>query len=401
MASNPTSVENLNSGGENDSIRTAPLTPAAQQRNGHLEMSSILVDHGYLHISRKSSEEPSTPATPELKYNESLRGNGVAVTCASCGPPCVEDAHSRVGSVALLLDAPSLADNDGSFIPAPDVVSVSPNKAKERPHTCNGRIHQFLDLFVVEPRAANSVGSATTIIVVCAAIVYAVILLLQTMSAPLYSVNEVKWSAGKFFPCQLQCLSPSGCVVSNTLNPNDPQPCVTVSHLDYFDLKMGRSEDAAMGISVAGLRSGSEPLVSINSDMYMEPDPSLPADDPMNTGIVDFVVDMPSKLSMGTHLAWYVETHNKTRTGKGALRREFFVQQVNSDGGVLASSTSCGVPEGWVQTRIRLMPQWNEITVDYETSLLDWFGTSAGMYAAFVSWGAMLVGTWEFWSGMV
>mmetsp|Transcript_18004 Transcript_18004/g.45387 ORF Transcript_18004/g.45387 Transcript_18004/m.45387 type:complete len:375 (-) Transcript_18004:202-1326(-) len=357
-------------------------THAAHLRSAvPLDVASLTAEQGYLRVG--SSEGTQPPPSPVLKE----------------GPPSVGEGHSRLNSV-VLMDPPSIMDVEGSFVPTP-ALPGSPQHVKPKHSTCNDRIHSFLDLFVVEPRAANSIGSACTVVVVIASIVYAVVLLLEALGKPLMMQNRVKWSAGKSFPCTFQCLSPSGCLVSNTLKPSEPQPCITVNHLDTVELLMGRSEDPAMGISVAALRSGAEPLASINSDMYMEPDPSLPPNDPMSIGIVDNVVDMPSKLPQGTHLAWYVETHNMTRSGKGRLRREYFVQQVNSDGAVLPSSTSCAVPEGWAQARIRLMPQWNEILVDYETSLMEWFGTSSGMYAAFVSWGAMIVGTWEFWRSAI
>jgi len=267
----------------------------------------------------------------------------------------------------------------------------------EKKQTRLQKFIHWLDVYAVEPREPNSHGVMITISIIGASLAYAVVLFIEQQNAPLREVAAVLWTSSYTFPATVQCISPSGCKISNTLDPDKVTKCYDVRDKEKIDVRLGWGPDPEKGLSVvAQAASVSSHLFIIDSDMYMEP---LPGANPNPMGpIEDNVVNMATPILQGTSLAWYVQTRNHTRYGKGAMRHEYFVQSVNFDGAPMAGSTPCSVPDGWVQSRVRMMPQWNQVTVEKPEGWLEWFGTASGMYAAFVSWGAMLLGTWEGYS---
>ena len=108
----------------------------------------------------------------------------------------------------------------------------------------------------------------------------------------------------------------------------------------------------------------------------------------------------------GTTTVTLVITQNETLTGVGAKRTEFFLQHISSEDtitpGTTGNITKCetGRSSTHLQTRFRLAPEFYKVTVRRAwKSYLAFFGASAGVWAAFVAWGSIIVATSESFRG--
>ena len=103
-----------------------------------------------------------------------------------------------------------------------------------------------------------------------------------------------------------------------------------------------------------------------------------------------------------------VITHNETLTGVGAKCTEFFLQHISSEdditpgttGNITKCETTVSPSADYLQTRFRLAPEFYKVTVRRAwKSYLAFFGASAGVWAAFVAWGSIIVATSESFRG--
>jgi hypothetical protein len=110
-----------------------------------------------------------------------------------------------------------------------------------------------LDVYAVEPREPNSHGVMITISIIGASLAYAVVLFIEQQNAPLREVAAVLWTSSYTFPATVQCISPSGCKISNTLDPDKVTKCYDVRDKEKIDVRLGWGPDPEKGLSVVAV----------------------------------------------------------------------------------------------------------------------------------------------------
>jgi len=110
-----------------------------------------------------------------------------------------------------------------------------------------------LDVYAVEPREPNKHGVMITIAIIGASLAYAVVLFIEQQNAPLREVAAVLWTSSKTFPATVQCISPSGCKISNTLDPAKVTKCFDVKDKEKMEVKLGWGPDPEKGLSVVAV----------------------------------------------------------------------------------------------------------------------------------------------------
>jgi hypothetical protein len=265
----------------------------------------------------------------------------------------------------------------------------------------------YIDLFGVEERPENPLGGIITLIIVPLGLIYAIILLLQTFDTDLQVSNDLKWSPHDEFPITIKCVSSSGCLVSNHYWEDlSSSSCSYLKEDEEYDTYISYFDNPKNGISILSNENNQggynyTNIIEVKSETYM---PWMASADSDGTYM------MWGGVIAGTNYLNMVKTSNFTLKGSGRQRKEYFGFQVDFNGDLLPDSTVCSTTAtlasyNWTtsdnlqQVRLRLQASYNHIRVTNPASLLSWFGTSSGMYAAMFGYGALLLFIFEEWLG--
>jgi hypothetical protein len=265
------------------------------------------------------------------------------------------------------------------------------------------RFKGLLDAYKVETRQPTTTGSVISFLVLPLALLFSAILLLRLINTPLNQTNSLVWTH-QFspFPITIKCLAVGGCQISNNDKDQTPQACVLLEEGQEQLFEIHHFDSIKYGISILSKVDGTNAAISYLSETYM---PWLSAADSSGTYL------MYAEMLPGTSYLNMVKTHNTTLPGTtGEHRIEYFQQQVDFDGTTIIADSygSCPtVASGWnvltdgdiVQTRVRLSVSSNFVEVTSPLDLMSWVGNSAGLYAALISWGGVVLKGSEFFRG--
>lgn len=264
------------------------------------------------------------------------------------------------------------------------------------------------DVYRVKPRRASLVGGLVSVAVIPATAVFVWALYADLTTAPPVESQEIMWTYDEGpYPAPLRCDAPGGCWVSNAYG-NDPHHPAGIVESEYDCFYLGYKENTTVhlaysfepteGLSVVAARPTTpDPnfqVASILSDMNYWKGRFI-----YNEG----VMPLWSYAMGGTTTVTLVITHNETLSGVGAKRTEFFLQHISSEDDIMPDTTgnvtkceSNVTSTTHLQTRFRLAPEFYNVNVRRAwKSYLAFFGASAGVWAAFVAWGSIVVATSE------
>jgi len=257
----------------------------------------------------------------------------------------------------------------------------------------------MLDSYAVEERQPNFFGAVILLCILPATLVYAIMLYVQLQNNPFIESNQVEWSmAFGPFPVDFECTAVTGCMFSGANSGTHEEPthatCVT----------MERSERQTFFLDYAG---GKTPMVSLYTlngsasigSIWSESN-KWDADPPTYK---NGMFPMPAPLFGATLNANYVTVTNKTLEGVGHKRNEWFLTYMSSDGSHEPfDKDPCeevvkarGPMDQYLHTRIRMAPFFNKIEVTQSFSILEYIGTTSGMYGLFISGGALILAVLE------
>jgi hypothetical protein len=258
------------------------------------------------------------------------------------------------------------------------------------------RLAKMVDCYSVIPRPPSTAGGAITIMFFAVAATVAALMYVSLMNAPHKYEVDVTWSAIHApFPMTLRCVSTSGCLVSSADQDGTITACTTLAAGDETTLDLYSFNSPLALVSVLARDPGNYSAVaSLLSQVYMHQSSSADAD-----GTVLIYHDVvPGNLFL-TH----VFTHNKTLSGSGRERHEYFQLQTDFASAALASTTTCALDGGglWdgsttAQARIRLQPQTTFVTVTEAFNPFSWLGESSGIAAGILGLGSSVVSMVEF-----
>lgn len=269
----------------------------------------------------------------------------------------------------------------------------------------------IVDVYRVRPRRPSLIGGLVSVAVIPATAVFVWALYADLKTSPPVESQEIMWTYDEGpYKAPLRCEAPGGCWVSNNYGDDYHHPSGLVeSERNCFFLAEGANTTVHLaysfepfeGLSVLATKpSTADPnfkVASILSDMNYWKGRFID-----NEG----VMPLWSYAMGGTTTVTLVITHNETLTGVGAKRTEFFLQHISSEDtitpGTTGNTTKCetGRSSSHLQTRFRLAPEFYRVTVRRAwKSYLAFFGASAGVWAAFVAWGSILVATSESFRG--
>jgi len=270
----------------------------------------------------------------------------------------------------------------------------------------------IVDVYRVRPRRPSLIGGLVSVAVIPATAVFVWALYADLKTSPPVESQEIMWTYDEGpYKAPLRCEAPGGCWVSNNYGDDSHHPSGLVeSERNCFFLAEGANTTVHLaysfepfeGLSVLAARPSTPnpnfQVASILSDMNYWKGRFID-----NEG----VMPLWSYAMGGTTTVTLVITHNETLTGVGAKRTEFFLQHISSEDtitpGTTGNTTKCETGRSstqYLQTRFRLAPEFYRVTVRRAwKSYLAFFGASAGVWAAFVAWGSILVATSESFRG--
>ena len=273
------------------------------------------------------------------------------------------------------------------------------------------------DLYHVKPRKPSIVGGLVSLAIIPATAVFVWALYADLRGAPPVEAQEILWTyASGPYEATLRCEVTDGCWVSNKYGTDSHHPeglvasegdCVFLAQGANTTLHLGYSFEPTEGLSVIAKRpSPYDPnakIASLLSDMNFWKGEFIE-----NGGVMPFwSYGVP-----GTTSITLVKTHNATldSDSNGRNRVEYFLQHVSSESDPLDNSysdcatviansqtwSSSSATHSHMQTRFRLAPEFYSITVSKQwNSVLAFFGASSGVWAAFITWGSLIVASSE------
>jgi len=276
---------------------------------------------------------------------------------------------------------------------------LDPLESSDAPSEKEGKANkvvQLLDSYAVEEREPNFVGMVVSLCILPATIIYAVMLYLQLQDNPFVESNQIIWSmAFNPFPVDFECLAESGCILSGTeQNGTRHAGCVTMASHERKTFYLNYAGGQMPMISLYTLNGSAEVAVVWSQANHWEGDP------PINK---NGVKDMAAKLFGATLSANYVKVFNRTLAGVGSVRHEWFFTYMSSDGThepfdsdpcVDVVNARGGVAQ-MQHTKVRMAPFYNEIEVKDSFGVLEYIGTTSGMYGLFISGGALVLALLE------
>lgn len=274
------------------------------------------------------------------------------------------------------------------------------------------------DVYRIKPRNPSIVGGLVSLTIIPATAVFVWALYADLRAAPPVESQEILWTyASGPYEATLRCEAAGGCWVSNKYGSDSHHPeglvasegeCSFLAQGANATLHLGYSFEPTEGLSVIAVRPSSyDPnakIASLLSDMNFWKGEFIE-----NGGVMPFwSYGVP-----GTTSVTLVKTHNATldSDSNGRNRVEYFLQHVSSESDPLGNSYSdCAIVIGgtWnpppsggashshMQTRFRLAPEFYQLTVSKQwNSVLAFFGASSGVWAAFITWGSLIVASSE------
>ena len=270
----------------------------------------------------------------------------------------------------------------------------------------------IVDVYRVRPRRPSLIGGLVSVAVIPATAVFVWALYADLKTSPPVESQEIMWTYDEGpYKAPLRCEAPGGCWVSNAYGDDSHHPsglvasekdCFFLGYKENTTVHLAYSFEPFEGLSVLAERpTPANPnfqVASILSDMNYWKGQFID-----NEG----VMPLWSYAMGGTTTVTLVITHNETLTGVGAKRTEFFLQHISSEDtitpGTTGNVTKCDhnvTSTTHLQTRFRLAPEFYKVTVRRAwKSYLAFFGASAGVWAAFVAWGSIIVATSESFRG--
>lgn len=270
----------------------------------------------------------------------------------------------------------------------------------------------IVDVYRVRPRRPSLIGGLVSVAVIPATAVFVWALYADLKTSPPVESQEIMWTYDEGpYKAPLRCEAPGGCWVSNAYGDDSHHPsglvasekdCFFLGYKENTTVHLAYSFEPFEGLSVLAQRpqpaNPNFKVASILSDMNYWKGQFID-----NEG----VMPLWSYAMGGTTTVTLVITHNETLTGVGAKRTEFFLQHISSEDtitpGTTGNVTKCDhnvTSTTHLQTRFRLAPEFYKVTVRRAwKSYLAFFGASAGVWAAFVAWGSIIVATSESFRG--
>mmetsp|Transcript_35304 Transcript_35304/g.59505 ORF Transcript_35304/g.59505 Transcript_35304/m.59505 type:complete len:388 (+) Transcript_35304:140-1303(+) len=312
------------------------------------------------------------------------RSNNNTKICACCEHHRSYHQRTTPNVLRSKLDTlESLADSEGEQL----LTSLN---------TKRNKFVNLMDSYAVETREPNFIGAVLSLCILPATIIYAVMLYLQLQDNPFVESNQIIWSmAFNPFPVDFECLAESGCILSGTeQNGTRHAGCVTMASHERKTFYLNYAGGQMPMISLYTLNGSAEVAVVWSQANHWEGDP------PINK---NGVKDMAAKLFGATLSANYVKVFNRTLAGVGSVRHEWFFTYMSSDGThepfdsdpcVDVVNARGGVAQ-MQHTKVRMAPFYNEIEVKDSFGVLEYIGTTSGMYGLFLSGGALLLAVME------
>ena len=266
----------------------------------------------------------------------------------------------------------------------------------------------IVDVYRVRPRRPSLIGGLVSVAVIPATAVFVWALYADLKTSPPVESQEIMWTYDEGpYKAPLRCEAPGGCWVSNAYGDDSHHPsglvasekdCFYLGYKENTTVHLAYSFEPFEGLSVIAAKpTPANPnfqVASILSDMNYWKGRFI-----NNEG----VMPLWAYAMGGTTTVTLVITQNETLTGVGAKRTEFFLQHISSEDDITAGTTGnitkCDhnvTSTSHLQTRFRLAPEFYKVTIRRAwKSYLAFFGASAGVWAAFVAWGSILVATSE------
>mmetsp|Transcript_35305 Transcript_35305/g.59507 ORF Transcript_35305/g.59507 Transcript_35305/m.59507 type:complete len:386 (+) Transcript_35305:140-1297(+) len=310
------------------------------------------------------------------------RSNNNTKICACCEHHRSYHQRTTPNVLRSKLDTlESLADSEGEQL----LTSLN---------TKRNKFVNLMDSYAVETREPNFIGAVLSLCILPATIIYAIMLYFQLKDNPFVENNQMSWSlAFGPYPFDFECRAEAGCILS-VINGKNHTECTQMAQSQRRNFSLSYAGGKVPMVSLYTLNGSAEVASVWSNGNYWDKDPPT-----YKNGMLDLAAPLfGASLSVN-----YVKVTNHTLKGPGNIRHEWFFSYMSSDGSYEPfDSDPCvdvvaahgGVAQ-MQHTKVRMSPFFNEIDVKDSFSVLEYIGTTSGMYGLFLSGGALLLAVME------